>query len=847
MWGLDNEWENCLDYSPWAKKQFHAWLKKVYGGDIQALDEAWGTAYKAFDQAEPPNEDNCQSHPGAWLDWHRFQGENFTDVYAKLYKVLHENDPHHRPVASKITQTTIERPIWAKRRPNIHALLAEKTRPYSGGLYGMDAYGSGDLLCYETNYVYNCIRPMDRRPGYGVFLPETNNHSGPGWQWGATFWRLLSNGLKAVNFFCQGGIGRTGDFDTYGHVAPSGEPRGKMFYAARWAHMVHRTERLWTQSVPAPDLPRVAILYPHRDALLADNPTRSVWAYGANNRLTVYTWLREQGYWVDVIPYTKLAPTYVDAYDALVLINAEHLSAEECTAVKDYVKAGGVLVADTRPGFYDEHHRERHGLDDCLGSEVGNLSSRATDIWFLTDGGVIRGDVLVSLKPKEAKVLFRTTRGQTGVLTNQYGRGKVIHFATKLGFLRPEAPAPMLVSSWLGNLLKQAGVPPAYRVCTGSPADLESLRLEQPHVDAKGNCLLSIGNLSKQTVSPCVIEIALPDEGWTHAWWSPATDAGLQELALEQIGDGRYRIALPAVFSGALVYLLKDHAPLLGIPRIISERRSVDGYAPFLSPGKSFHVTVQLVNPVAKEASEGKLRLLSLRDWKVEPRSVVTPKLTAFGRAEFQFTVTPPAEHEKLNPDCLYPLVARWSDGEKDKAVCGTNVQLAVDRSLLPHLLSENTSYSDTSPWKIKTGATYTYLAPDKSKRKDPCVGKHPAEDALTNGAKGWWTSQAIFSKANLVDVLFDLKSDYEIIEVKLARGAPSYPEGFTVLTSSDGKTFTKQASVSAKKQGWKENKWLSGKLNHVPAQYVRIQVHMPGGGYIDEIEIWGRRMRKQR
>jgi len=110
----------------------------------------------------------------------------------------------------------------------------------------MDAYGSGDLLCFESSYIYNCIRPSDRKPGYGVFMPETNSSHGPGgWQFASTYWRMLGNGLKAANSFCQGGIGRTGHFAGHGLIAPSGEPRDKMFYAARWASMVHRTERFW--------------------------------------------------------------------------------------------------------------------------------------------------------------------------------------------------------------------------------------------------------------------------------------------------------------------------------------------------------------------------------------------------------------------------------------------------------------------------------------------------------------------------------------------------------------------------------------------------------------------------
>ena len=64
------------------------------------------------------------------------------------------------------------------------------------------------------------------------------------------------------------------------------------------------------------------------------------------------------------------------------------------------------------------------------------------------------------------------------------------------------------------------------------------------------------------------------------------------------------------------------------------------------------------------------------------------------------------------------------------------------------------------------------------------------------------------------------------------------------MLTSRDGKSFTEQASASSEEHGW-QVRWLSCELSDARARYVRVQVRMPGSGYIDEIEIWGRRIRK--
>ncbi|MDR1280069.1 MAG: beta-galactosidase [Opitutaceae bacterium] len=580
-WGLDNEWEGVPDYGPQARAHFAAWLRKAYANDLAALNEAWSTDLPPLPPGSflPPGDSAPARHttfeaaansdaipapadyakrPGAWLDWITFQTEHFTTALADISRAMHDADPLHRGVVHKSTQQTLEMPAVNRGKTFDHELFAELMRPISGGLLGTDMYGSGDRQAYETNYIYNCIRPRNRAPGYGVFLPETNNHNGPGHAFASTNWRMLANGLKAADFFTLGFAGAKDDWDKFGfHNSATGAPRDKLHYAARWAHMVHRTETFWKNAVPADGLPRIALHLPRRDVLLSEKSPRSTsrWGYPRNHRWLVYRWLREQGYWVDVIPSTKLHPGYLRAYDALALIGAEHLAPDEAAAITRYVREdGGILIADTRPGHYDQHHRIRDQLAPLLGVTIGEKSDSGSDsgagvppapvasprIQLTINSGharqtLIADTTIATVVPTTARVLATGSTGSTGstkktrpiaylntlprtpnaeLQTPNTKPGRVLYFPFELGSTLLEKPAEAMkaflldgptadreeyarqqgelaIGRWLGDRLREAGLTPAV-VANKKLADTGNLRVEQPFIDKSGNIAIVI-------------------------------------------------------------------------------------------------------------------------------------------------------------------------------------------------------------------------------------------------------------------------------------------------------------------------------------------------------------------
>lgn len=707
MWGMDNEWEGVLEYSENARSAYAKWLEAVYAGDVRALNEAWGTNFANMEEAFavwPPSPDEFNTRPGEFLDWHTFQSEYFTGLLADMAVTLHNADPLHRPVVYKSTQQTTEYPYVNRRKVFNHEIFAEKTRAVSGGLYGINMYGSGDRESYEISFIFNAIRPDDPDDDsvWGVMIPEMNNHSGPGHQWAATFWRVLANGLKAANLFCMGYEGAKGDYDTFGMFSPEGYPRDKLFYAARWAHALHRMEPFWRLSKPSPEMPRVAILMPRRDIILSERTDRRVsrWAYPSNHRVFVYGWLRELGYWVDVIPYSKLTDTWLPQYDAVFLIGAEHLTEKESEALRKYVRNGGVLVADERSGFYDEHHRERQWLRDVLGLRLKEADKsvryRIPEKQFIAKG---RYD----LQPETAEILLRDERGNPLVTRNHFGKGQTIHFAMELGATLDRELGEVEVSnfqatggetadgepiydagthsisSWLSTFLDKANIPAGVRAIPGEWNPLGLLRVEQPFVDAKGNVAVVVatrGLREKESLKEGVpIEIRLPGGPWHQALWAPAEHAGLEPLAVEPVDEQWHRIVLPRVETAGVLYFLKDHRPLISLPQLESERRSRDGFGPLYEPGETFVVNAVLHNPGRESLPEGHFRILVRNGWELSEDVIDTPPLAPGETFAADFLVSVP---EDAQPNWLHPLVVYWNDGTEDRAIMAANVEVAA-------------------------------------------------------------------------------------------------------------------------------------------------------------------------
>ena len=864
-WEIDNEYIPPLDYSPIAVAQFRTWLAKVYRNDLAKLNRAWKTDCKTFQDALPPGLDEFNTKPAAFLDWSRFQQETFAEFLGEYYSVIYNADPLHRSVNGKDTQSSLEMQRIARTKRSNHELIGQAVAPYTGGVRGMDHYGHGDRNAYEINYYYNTIVPAGHKPGSraGILYGENNNHNGPGWQFAQTIWRVLSNGFRGGHFFCNGWFGCWGDWASFGFTNPDGTRRDKFYYLPRFYSMIHRSERFLTQSAIPRNSAGIAILFAQRDVPFGVDDNISPWGFPINSRLRLYSRLRDAGYWVQIITYEKLKKEYMKDIGALFLVSAEHLSTRETADIREYVKNGGVLFADTRAGFFDEHHLPHAtGLSDVLGIKFKGLFVSHDvvvdpgDVWFDTpNGNLVRADGKVNFELGSAEIVNQfhafANSNKAAILTrNRYGRGCAYWINTQFGTIRSESSVgERPVVEWYQKLLADAGVKPSY---TMKPDRGEYFRAETPLIDALGNCLLTVAGTTYEPVGPLKLSLNLPAEcDFRHAFYSLAEETQLHPLPFQREANNRITLEVPKLKSAASLYLFRQHAPLLGM-RVEDAKHFVkaDQHTAEFRPGDRFRVTLQLANPNNSTLRKGILRLRGLRDWNVSaPRK--TTDLAGGEIAEYQFDVVIPEESAMFRPNFIYPLVADFSADGKRMAVCHMVVSIHIDPTGREVLLSDNWN-SANYPWAVWTNADYrTLTLPDKSKGEwitDPLhttLGHGKKVYSLQSGDRADRLRSARYHVPE-AEVEFDLKKEYEITRLIIRRGnrALETPDAIEVSLSQDGTHFTQPVRTIPSWNADTTQIHLKGIARHLRIKFIQSPRKT---SCIDEIWIMGKRIRGSR
>lgn len=183
LWHVDNELGCHVSefYGPEDTVAFRSWLERRYGS-IEALNEAWGTAfwsqrYGSFAEILPPGNAPTTLNPTQQLDFARFSSWAFIDFYNMLAAVIREVTPLI-PATTNFMASSATKALdyfdWAKNVDviaNDHYLVAADTErhielAFSADLTrGVSAGKPWMLMEHSTSAVNWQPRNMPKMPG----------------------------------------------------------------------------------------------------------------------------------------------------------------------------------------------------------------------------------------------------------------------------------------------------------------------------------------------------------------------------------------------------------------------------------------------------------------------------------------------------------------------------------------------------------------------------------------------------------------------------------------------------------------------------------------------------------
>jgi beta-galactosidase len=439
---IDNTWLNMGDrlfcYCDATRIAFRIWLKGKYGS-IGQFNKVWTRKYRDWDEVNPPNR---QGHYADWLDWSRFWFDDLKQHMQWRYDTIREQDAerfimsHSGAVPPFLPRANAFINNWALAEP----VDIWGTSMAPGYMKWSFAECAGILELTRSAargkdfWISELTGGSCNRNGFAK-TPTTKPQDVRSWNWLGVFY-----GAKAIVYWCYLTESTGLEAGSYGLVEYSGQITKRAEEAAKQAKLIRENYR-FIQNISIK--PQVAILYDPDNSSLLFAMEATDQRYG-NSHIGYYRCIWANDLYARYVTYAT-----IDDLDEQILIVPMCLTLDAKTAqkVKEFVRRGGILIAEARTGLFDEKgflqpYLPSFGLAEAAGIREGEAVYSDSDQAPFANLSVIMQQpdsasfrVQGYLAPLQTESARCTGRCQETCLAshNLYGKGEVYYFGTYMG------------------------------------------------------------------------------------------------------------------------------------------------------------------------------------------------------------------------------------------------------------------------------------------------------------------------------------------------------------------------------------------------------------------------------
>lgn len=458
-WQIDNELghegsDKC--WCPRCRKKFQSFLSRKFGGDIAALNGAYGTAfwsqeYNSFEEIPLPAPTITVHNPALRLDWERFCSENIRafaeeqcDIIRRIIPdafIIHDfpgggltKSVDYAAISALLDKAAYNNyPVWGGQKEPLPPEEIAFGLDYIRGLKGENFLITEAIMGAQGHDITGCLP----RPGQAKL-----------WSWQA-----MAHGCDGLLYFRYRGAAKGAEQFCYGLLDPDNVPRRRFFEAQSFFSEVRQFEA----ALSAPLRAEAAILYDYdslasfriqRQSLLLDTEREMKRLHGI---------LCRRGVGVDVIPASR----DFSAYKLVIVPNMAVTDPEFAARLKDYVAAGGTALVTFRTAVKDRNNNLVFGkslpvdLNGLLGLYVEETESvqELDSIPIAGEYGTGRAGVFRDMiVPEGAQVLWRYDdefyRRYAAITRCNYGRGTAYYLGT--------VPDPSVLDTLFDEVMSRA-------------------------------------------------------------------------------------------------------------------------------------------------------------------------------------------------------------------------------------------------------------------------------------------------------------------------------------------------------------------------------------------------------
>ena len=659
----DISWEGAASFY-WGKTnvwpRYRGWLKGKYGS-VAKLNAAWRTAYKSFDEVEPPESRaqvlgkdaekdlgrraqlraNFIDYRAACADWHA--GE----MGARAKAVL-DTDPEHRRVTAAFSNLDLNSVTFSAWRASDFDVIIDNLVKAGATHFGYDAYASDDFIGMEIDEFSSFADDK-----LTINCSETSTHTPDPTLAVRSYWTGIGKGLGMWATFQHQEQGWNVEFPKFGNTDSRQTPRPKLAAFSDAVRAVHQIEDLYVASKKAYPAKPVAIYYSRTCNALQERGYGSIFDAEPDTVFHVYEMIRACGYPVTFICDRQLrdGSKRLDKMGALVFVDAKYVPADTVETVAAWVKRGGRVFVDGRTAIYGEHGYPQDGFLPHLGVKpVGGAfeeydpDNLHTTEFVATDGKGLMFSGFGRLRAEPAdpsvRIALRDPKGEPVCFVRTDGKGEWTYLAGFLGTIYGGSPdqygwrdghADVSHYRFVGDWLARTDATPVVDLSGADPHVTRALRFESPLVDKAGNAILNVENYSfRKTPAGMKVSWNLP-----KSMKKPQKLLFLRASTREAVdlpfvcADGRLSCELPPFGAYAAILSLSEApSPTLSVKlEGLSVSSPASAELPVVGTNATFVAKVRVINATGDDLKKGTVTLRLPYGWCYDRETAEVPSL----------------------------------------------------------------------------------------------------------------------------------------------------------------------------------------------------------------------------
>ncbi|MBN9659566.1 MAG: beta-galactosidase [Acidobacteria bacterium] len=475
-------------YCPNSLARFRAWLQHKYGS-LESLNAAWYRSYRSWDQVEPGRMSTILSFTD-YIDWKAF-------IVDKLGEDLHDRADAVKQAAPDRLATSHAAGVGLFASPHHWEgqsddwSMAPQVDYYGTSFYpkhsafiDRDVPWRAALLDFTRSFGFDAGRKGfwigELQGGFGTIALNVSPTVTPAdlriWTWSA-----LARGAKAINYYAWYPMSSGYESGGFGLNQLDGTITDRTREAGAIARIVDRNQKLFLDARP----PRseVAIIYNplahfvggRQRAAVYGGPQGEVAGIERDSLLGIHRALFPTNVPLDYIHIAHLSLEKLRQYKLVFFPYPLMMPEAPAKLLREYVAAGGTLVAEARLGWMSESGKASDripgmGLWELMGCREVAIQTGAKGRTVIrwddtTFPGLKPGDELPgtwyeeSLEPlsPSARIVARFANGDPAAIASTFGRGKTLMLGTYLSAAYQSAPSPTS-ANFFESLLTWSGV-----------------------------------------------------------------------------------------------------------------------------------------------------------------------------------------------------------------------------------------------------------------------------------------------------------------------------------------------------------------------------------------------------